>query len=102
MKKLPLVVQEAVDNLPAKYKNHFQSEFRRRRLDGSTAFFLWLIGFHYAYRGDWGLLVLYWITAWGFFLWWFVDLILILSGSFVSAKNDALAKDILKEIKELQ
>ena len=40
-----------------------------------TAYLCWFfLGCHYAYLGQWGLQILYWITFGGFGIWALVDL----------------------------
>ena len=37
------------------------------------AYLAWAFGLHYAYLEEWGMLALFWLTAWGLGIWWLVD-----------------------------
>lgn len=41
------------------------------------ALLIFLFGTHFAYLNKWGLQILFWITLWGFGLWWFIELFMI-------------------------
>ena len=41
---------------------------------GKAYLFYFFFGAHYAYLGNWGKQVLFWITFGGFFIWAFIDL----------------------------
>lgn len=55
-------------------KHYLQSKMK----SSGTAYLCWFFfGVHYAYLGQWGLQVLYWLTAGGCGIWTVVDLFLI-------------------------
>ena len=39
-----------------------------------TAVLMGILGWHYAYIGKWGLQLLMWVTFYGCFVWWFIDM----------------------------
>ncbi|MDH5379809.1 MAG: TM2 domain-containing protein [Cyclobacteriaceae bacterium] len=43
-----------------------------------TAYALWFfLGAQHAYMNNWGIQIVYWVTAGGFFIWHFIELFLI-------------------------
>ncbi len=43
--------------------------------------FFWWLGFDRFYLGDWWLGILKLLTGWGFWIWWIIDIVLILTKS---------------------
>jgi hypothetical protein len=41
------------------------------------AYLTWFIGLHFAYLGNWGLLILYWFTIGGLGVWAVIELFII-------------------------
>lgn len=62
------------------------------RKSKSTALILclFLCGFHYIYVGKTGMAILFWLTGGGCGIWWIIDLIAILNGSFKDADGKSL------------
>lgn len=54
-------------------------ELQSKLKSSSTAYLLYffLFGSHFAYLNRWGLQLLFWFTAYGFFVWGFIELFLI-------------------------
>ncbi|MFB9862298.1 TM2 domain-containing protein [Rufibacter immobilis] len=70
----------------------------QRKKSTGFAYLLWVIfGLHYAYVNRWGLQFLFWITAGGLGIWWFIDLFRI--PSVVRRYNEALALQCLATIR---
>jgi TM2 domain-containing membrane protein YozV len=64
---------------------------------GSTvflAFTLGLFGGHRYYTGKTGTAIIQTLTLGGFFIWWIIDLIAILSGNFKDSKGNPLNREI--------
>jgi TM2 domain-containing membrane protein YozV len=51
-----------------------KSYLRSKLKSTGTGYLCWFFGMHYAYLGKWGLLVLYWVTLGGIFIWVFIDM----------------------------
>ena len=66
------------------------------------AYLCWFfVGCHYAYLGRWGLQILFWITAGGLGVWYFLDLFLI--PGKVNRHNKRIADEIQNlELREQQ
>ena len=85
-------------DLPERHQAAFSDEFMRRRKTTGKAFLWWfLFGLHYAYLGQWGWQVAYWLTLGGFGIWAIVDLFR-LRGLVRNANHD-LAMQILGQIR---
>jgi len=72
--QLPSMVKQELVKLTPAQQQAFMEEFKRKAKSTPVAYLLWLIGLHYAYLGKWGLLVVYWLSFWGFFVWMIADL----------------------------
>jgi TM2 domain-containing membrane protein YozV len=55
-------------------------------------FFLSWLGIHRFYVGKIGTAILYIITLGGFGIWWIVDLILIVTGSFTDSRGQRIVQ----------
>jgi len=72
---LPAALEAEVLELDPRARALFDSEWNRRTKSSGVGFLCAVLGLHYAYLGRWGLQVIYWLTAGGLLIWWFVDLI---------------------------
>lgn len=99
--KLPAMVRHEVANLTPQSQEAFIEEYRRKAKSSGVAYLLWFfLGFHYAYVGKWGMLVLFWVTFGGFFIWWLVDAFRI--PGVINDYNKDVAVDTLRNLKALQ
>lgn len=96
------MVRHEVSNLTPQSQEAFIEEYRRKAKSSIVAYLLWLLfpGFHYAYVGKWGLLVLFWVTFGGFLLWWLADAFRI--PGVVNDYNKDIAVVTLRNLKALQ
>lgn len=75
------------------------NQFARKSKHTFPALLLWIIGFHYAYYGKWGMQALFIFTAGGIFIWWLVDLFRL---SGITARwNEATALEIAQQTRNL-
>lgn len=96
---LPAMVRNELIKFNALKQEEFAEEYTRKCKSSSTGYLCWFFGLHYAYVGKWGLLILYWITLGGFFIWWIVDLFRI--SGLVKDHNKDLATDIFRNLKAI-
>ena len=96
MSDFSLLVRKKCNALDSEQKRMFSDEYNRRKKSVGTAYLLWVLGWHYAYLRKWGLLALFLFSAFGFFIWWIIDLFRITS--LVNEYNNNLALDILRDI----
>jgi len=74
-------------------KHYLQSQLKD---SGKAYLFYFLGGSHYAYMGNWGIQILFWITFGGMFFWAFIDMFRI--SSIVQKHN----MPILQKIADLE
>ena len=102
---LPATVRNQLAKMPEEQQAEFSEEFNRKFKPKSVivADIMWLFGFHYAYYGKWMLLLLFWLTLGGFYIWWIVDFFRMSSINKRYNQENAkdIAMDVLKEIKIL-
>ena len=72
------------------------SELRKRRKSIPATYLLFILGVHYAYLNKWGLFVLYFITAGGYFVWGLIDLFRI--PSLVGKVNSDIEMQIIRNL----
>lgn len=96
---LPAMVRNEVVKLSAQKQEEFVEEYKRKAKSRGIAYILWLIGFHYLYVRKWGTQILFWITAGGLLIWWFIDL--FRTGGIVRDYNKDVATDILRNLKAI-
>lgn len=97
MENFSLLVQKKYDELNLTNQRIFIDEFDRRKKSKGVAFLLWLLfGWHYAYLKKWGWLILFVLTAGGFFIWWLVDLFRV--SKLVDDYNNDLSSEIMRDI----
>lgn len=99
------MVRHEVATLSAHSQEAFVEEYRRKSKSTGVAYILWLtgislLGFHYAYVRKWGIQILYWLTAGGLLVWWFVDLFRV--PGMVRDYNKDVAVDVLRNLKAIQ
>lgn len=91
------LIQKKFRDLNSEQQKIFISEFERRKKSVGISYLLWfLLGWHYAYLKKWGWLILYILTAGGFFIWAIIDLFRI--PKMVGDYNNNLALEIVKDI----
>lgn len=91
------LIQKKFRELNSEQQRIFVSEFERRKKSVGISYLLWfLLGWHYAYLKKWGWLILYILTAGGFFIWAIIDLFRI--PKIVEQYNNDLALEILRDI----
>ena len=74
-KNLPLFVRNELSNWPVNRQSEFLEEYSRKKKSVGLAYLLWfMVGWHYAYVGKWGLLALYILSVGGFFIWMLIDI----------------------------
>lgn len=92
---LPSMARESIKAMTMEEQHQFLEEYQRRKKSLGFAFFLWLLlGWHYAYLGKWGVMVLFWLTLGGLLLWWLIDFFRL--SSLVENYNKDIALDILR------
>jgi len=91
------LIQKKFRDLNSEQQRIFINEFERRKKSVGISYLLWfLVGWHYAYLKKWGWLILYILTAGGFFIWAIIDLFRI--PKMVEQYNNDLALEILRDI----
>ncbi|WP_412850408.1 TM2 domain-containing protein [Chryseobacterium sp. PMSZPI] len=91
------LIQKKFRELNSEQQRIFISEFERQKKSVGISYLLWfLLGWHYAYLKKWGWLILYILTAEGFFIWAIIDLFRI--PKMVEQYNNDLALEILRDI----
>lgn len=91
------LIQKKFRDLNSEQQRIFINEFERRKKTVGISYLLWfLLGWHYAYLKKWGWLILYILTAGGFFVWAIIDLFRI--PKMVEQYNNDLALEILRDI----
>jgi hypothetical protein len=94
---LPPAVREVVRRLPAEHQELFRDGLRRRQRSLLVAYLTWVVGWHYAYLGRWGLLVVFLVTAGGLGVWWLVDAVRL--PGLVAAANRTAAVRALEDVR---
>jgi len=98
--RFPSLVEDALVKFTKDQKWGFIEEFYRREKDMACAYVFWvLFGLHYAYLGKWGMQLLFWLTAAGLGVWWFIDLFRI--PGLVRNYNADVSINVLRDIKTL-
>jgi hypothetical protein len=96
--QLPYAVQVELTRLPSGAQQGFFTQYVQNRKSTGFAYLLWVVfGLHYAYVNRWGTQFLFWITAGGLGIWWFIDLFRI--PGILRKHNHALALQCLATIK---
>ncbi len=97
-RELPYAVTAQLADLPQEAQREFFEEYNRNARTSSIGYILHLLvfGTHYAYLNQWLLQFLYWFTAGGFGIWWFIDLFRI--PSMIEAHNNKIADQTLRHV----
>lgn len=97
-RELPYAVTAQLADLPQEAQREFFEEYNRNARTTSIGYILHLLvfGTHYAYLNQWLLQFLYWFTAGGFGIWWFIDLFRI--PSMIEAHNNKVADQTLRHV----
>ena len=101
LNSLPAMVRNEVSSLSPQRQEEFVEEYRRKAKSTGVAYILWLFcGLHYAYIRKWGIQFLFWFTAGGLFVWWFIDL--FRTAGIISDYNKDTSVDVLRNLKAIQ
>jgi hypothetical protein len=97
-RELPYAVTAQLSELPQEAQREFFEEYNRNARTTSIGYILHLLvfGTHYAYLNQWVLQFIYWLTAGGFGIWWFIDLFRI--PSMIEAHNNKVADQTLRHV----
>ncbi len=96
---LPSMVRNELLSLPIQRQEEFLEEYRRRARKPALGYFLWLIGWHFAYLKRWGMQVVYILSFGGLIVWQLVELFLV--GRRMREYNRDVAIDVLRHLKEI-
>ena len=86
-----------VDSLPEKAKGEYLKEYKRMKKDEGIAFFFHVLGFSYAYFGEWEKQLLFLMTWGGFGFWWLVNFFRL--STKTERANLKLARELFTYIK---
>jgi TM2 domain-containing membrane protein YozV len=93
-----VLVQKALSNLSPDDRLIFGQSFQRKAKSTGVAYLLWFFfGLHYAYLGQWGMQLLYWLTFGGMLFWALIDLFRI--PGLVDGVNRDIAVQTLHDLK---
>jgi len=97
-RELPYAVTAQLAELPQEAQREFFEEYNRNARTTSIGYILHLLvfGTHYAYLNQWFLQFLYWFSAGGFGIWWFIDLFRI--PSMIENHNNKIADQTLRHV----
>ena len=99
--ELPLLLQKQYNELSPEGQVQFNRDFNSKKRSVGIMYLLWfLLGWHYAYLGRWGMAFLYFFTTGFFIIGIFIDMFRI--PSMTRAYNEELAMDIMSKIKMLE
>ena len=78
LRDLPAMVRSELTQLSPQRQDEFLERYRARRKSRGWVWLLWLLGWHFAYLGEWGLQILYLVSFFFFFfffgfVWWIVE-----------------------------
>lgn len=95
------LVQKATSNLSPEDKLIFENAYNKKSKNTGIAYLLWFfLGLHYAYLGQWGTQVIYWLTGGGFLIWAIIDLFRI--PGLISNANRDVALKALHDVRVLK
>jgi len=97
---IPSMVKNELVKLSAQQQEEFAEEYKRKAKSSGVAYILWFfLGWHYIYLRKWGIQILFWLTAGGFGVWWFIDLFRI--PGMIRDYNKDVATEVLKTLKTI-
>jgi hypothetical protein len=99
---LPAMVRNELASLSAQKQEEFVEEYKRKRKSVALAYILMLPIFfllHYGYLRKWGLQFLFWFTAGGMGVWWFIDL--FRTYGMVQDYNKDVAVEVIRNLKAI-
>ena len=96
---LPTIVRSELGKMSAQKQEEFLEEYKRKQKSVGIGYLLWFLGFHYAYVGNWGLFVVYWLTLGGFFICTIIDLFRI--PGIIRNYNQDVATDVLRTMRAI-
>ena len=94
---LPAMVRNELSKLSPEKQEEFVEEYKRKAKSVGLVYLCWFFSIQYAYLGQWGLLILYWLTCGGFFIWALIDLFR-LAGA-VKNHNKDVSTDVMRSLK---
>ena len=95
---LPSVVRNELKTMNTQKQGEFVEEYKRKMKSTGIAYLLLIIVFalHYGYLKKWGLQIVFWLTAGGFMLWWFIDL--FRTAGMVKDYNKEVAMEVMRNL----
>lgn len=96
---MPSMVKSELSKMSAQKQEEFMEEYKRRSKSIGTAYLLFLIGFQYAYFNKWGFQFVYFLTIYGFFIWFLIDIFRL--PSVVRNYNKDISIEILRTMKAI-
>ncbi|WP_205502100.1 TM2 domain-containing protein [Rufibacter psychrotolerans] len=98
LRQLPYAAQVDLPHLAPGLQQEFYRLYLAKQKSVLLAYGLWVFfGLHYAYVNKWGIQFLFWITAGGLGVWWFIDLFRI--PKMVRRYNHAQAMQVLATLR---
>ncbi len=99
---LPSMVKTQLATMPAAKQEAFVEEYKRKKKSIGWAYFFLLIclGMPYGYLSKWGLQLVYWLTGFGFFIWFFI--LLFTLPSLVRNYNKDVALEVMRNLSVIQ
>jgi len=94
---LPSMVRNELATLPSQKQEEFVEEFNRNKKSLGVGYLLLILGLHYGYFGNWGLLILFILTGGGLGVWLLIDLFRL--PSMIKQHNKDTSMDIMRNLK---
>jgi hypothetical protein len=95
--KLSPMVQAEAKKLSTEKMAYFLEELQRRSKVTGIAYICWVVGLHYAYMERWSKLIIFWLTAGGFLVWWIADAFRM--PSLIRDCNKDVATKVFRELR---
>lgn len=99
--RLPEIVKRTVGSMNDEDRLHFERHYLKRRM---VTWPLVLLAVFFPIQlfvlGKIGLGIVFWLTAGGFFIWWFIEI--FLTPTRVQQYNEDLSIEIIRDIKALE
>ena len=97
---LPAMVRNELSQMSATSQDAFLEEYQRQAKGTGIAYIFFLFfGCHYAYLGNWGKQILFWITFGGAGIWALIDLFRL--PSVVAGYNKDVATNVMRNLKAI-